>query len=101
VKIPTDPDRLQRKSTNGSGCPFGRQCYADPSGASSAADPRCDAEYSEARRQGIYLAACIIDEVAALGASSPEAVVDEIRRRIGALVRHEFNGYAVPGEGYR
>ena len=97
MKNPTDPNTV-RGPAAGPGCPLGWKCDAD---ADAAADPRRDAEYTEARRQGVYLAACIIDEVAALGAQTPEAVVDEIRRRIGALVRHEFNGYAASGNGHR
>jgi hypothetical protein len=87
---------VQNRAAAEPDCPLGLSRHAcglrggDP-------DPHADATYSEARRQGIYLAACIIDEVAALGADSPEAVVDEIRRRICELVRDEFNGYAAQG----
>jgi hypothetical protein len=49
-----------------------------------------DARYIQVRRQGIYLAACVVDDVAALGINSPEAVIDEIRRRICELVRFEL-----------
>jgi len=53
-------------------------------------DQLSDPRYIQVRRQGIYLAACVIDEVAALDVESPQAVIDEIRRRICELVRYEL-----------
>lgn len=52
--------------------------------------PSADTPYSQVRRQGIYLAACIVDDVATLGITHPEAVIDEIRRRLCELVRFEL-----------
>ena len=74
-------------------CPFRRSCqHGKLDGTGPVHDALSDAQYVEARRQGIYLAACIIDDVAALGADSPEAAIDEIRRRICELVRVELSG---------
>jgi hypothetical protein len=100
VKNPTDPHMLLSGSVAEPVCPFGWNCHADRR-RGSGADPHEDAAYSEARRQGIYLAACIIDEVAALGTDSPQAVVDEIRRRISELVQIEFNGHTAFGQHRR
>ena len=40
----------------------------------------------QARRQGLYLAACIVDEVDASGEENPKAVIEIIRKRIAELV---------------
>ena len=87
MKRPTRPLALQARPESPASCPFrcGPQAHA-------ADAPFSDSQYTQARGQGIYLAACVIDEVAALGIRSPEAVVDEIRRRICELVRFELNG---------
>ncbi|MCO6414511.1 MAG: hypothetical protein J5I92_17390 [Thiogranum sp.] len=47
----------------------------------------CNNQYIQARRQGLYLAACIVDDVEALGESNPNAVIDMIRKRIAELVQ--------------
>ena len=97
VKHTTRPLAVQARPDPAVGCPFRCGHKALTVDASGAADgPVSDSQYAQARRQGIYLAACVIDEVAALGIRSPEAVVDEIRRRICELVRFELNG--TPGE---
>jgi hypothetical protein len=93
MKKPASLSTLQTPSTPVSGCPFCRECHCAKDGKpapvrGSLRDPR----YVQVRRQGIYLAACIVDEVAALGAETPQAVIDEIRRRICELVRIELNG---------
>lgn len=93
MKHPTRPFALQARPGPEDGCPFRCGCKTHTADAVSAADvPFSDSQYTQARRQGIYLAACVIDEVAALGIRSPEGVVDEIRRRICELVRFELNG---------
>lgn len=71
-------------------CPFRWRgcCPADP--PAQVDDSDADARYVQVRRQGIYLAACIIDDVAGLGMATPEAVIDEIRRRLCELVRCEL-----------
>jgi hypothetical protein len=97
VKHSTRPLALQGSPEPACGCPFCREYKAHTADAISAADVSCsDSQYAQARRQGIYLAACVIDEVAALGIRRPEAVVDEIRRRICELVRFELS--ETPGE---
>jgi hypothetical protein len=78
------------------GCPFrwrGHCAIADD--ILPATDRSSDARYLQVRRQGIYLAACIIDDVAELGIASPEAVIDEIRRRVCELVRLELKESSV------
>ena len=87
---------LQPEPDPGSACPFRWNC---DSWIRAGAGP--DSDYIQARRQGIYLAACIVDEVAALGVNSPQAVIDEIRRRICELVRHELNGVERSDAGQR
>jgi hypothetical protein len=87
---------LQPEPESGSTCPL--QWNGEPRARACAGR---DSDYSQARRQGIYLAACIVDEVAALGVKSPQAVIDEIRRRICELVRHELNGSAPSDRGER
>ena len=89
MKNPDCRLRLQPEPDPGFACPFQWNC---DSRIRAGADP--DSDYVQARRQGIYLAACIVDEVAALGIVSPQAVIDEIRRRICELVRRELNGTA-------
>jgi len=75
-----------------SGCPFRRGCHCADSGDQAPVnDQLSDPQYIQVRRQGIYLAACVIDEVAALDVESPQAVIDEIRRRICELVRYELS----------
>ncbi len=85
---------LQPEAESGPDCPLQWHC-----GSSTGAGTGTDSDYIQARRQGIYLAACIVDEVAALGVRSPQAVIDEIRRRICKLVRHELNGTAPSDRG--
>jgi hypothetical protein len=73
------------------GCPFrwrGHCAIADD--ILPATDQSADARYLQVRRQGVYLAACIVDDVAELGMTNPQAVIDEIRRRICELVRLEL-----------
>jgi hypothetical protein len=80
-----------------SSCPFGWNCHAArDDGDLPASQQHPDAQYTQARRQGIYLAACIIDEVATLGIRSPQMLVDEIRRRICELVHRELSGNSAP-----
>jgi hypothetical protein len=89
------PLTLQSKTEPQTRCPFRWSCrHGKLDDGSPLYDVLSDTRYVHARRQGIYLAACIIDEVAALGAPSPEAVIDEIRRRICDLVRVELSGPA-------
>lgn len=49
-----------------------------------------DSQYAHARRQGLYMAACIIDEVDKLKGKTPENIIDEIRLRLSELVRREL-----------
>lgn len=49
-----------------------------------------DSQYAQARRQGLYLAACIIDEVDNLKKSDPQKIINEIRSRLSELVRREL-----------
>ncbi len=72
-------------------CPFSWRGHCAIAAEPVPADKdSADARYKQVRRQGIYLAACIVDDVAALGIGHPEAVIDEIRRRICELVRCEL-----------
>lgn len=71
-------------------CPFCWHCRPATDTDRPLPAPDGDSGYIQARRQGIYLAACVIDEVAALGLGSPQGVIDEIRRRICDLVRREL-----------
>jgi hypothetical protein len=73
------------------GCPFRWRghCALEKNPAHSV-DTSAEADYIQVRRQGIYLAACIVDDVAGLGLRNPDAVIDEIRRRICELVRYEL-----------
>jgi hypothetical protein len=96
VKNPDCRLLLRPKPESGSACRLRWNCDAP-----ACAGPGPDSDYIQARRQGIYLAACIVDEVAALGVKSPQAVIDEIRRRICELVRHELNGSAPSDRGER
>ena len=64
--------------------------------ARPAPDSHADSGYLQARRQGIYLAACIVDEVAAVGVRNPQGVIDEIRRRICELVHRELSAAPDP-----
>ena len=89
MKNPDCRLRLQPEPDPGSACPLQWNCESRIRAGAAA-----DSDYSQARRQGIYLAACVVDEVAALGIVSPRAVIDEIRRRICELVRRELNGTA-------
>ena len=95
MKNPDCRSLLQPEAQSGSDCPLQWRC-----GSSTGAGKGPDSDYIQARRQGIYLAACIVDEVAALGVRSPQAVIDEIRRRICKLVRHELNGSAPSNRGH-
>jgi hypothetical protein len=89
------PVTLQSTTESPARCPFRWSCkHGKLDDTSPLYDVLSDTRYVQARRQGIYLAACIIDEVASLGAPSPEAVIDEIRRRICDLVRVELIGPA-------
>lgn len=72
-------------------CAFGWNGQPAADAARPLSGSHADSGYLQARRQGIYLAACIVDEVAALGVGSPQAVIDEIRRRICELVRRELS----------
>lgn len=76
------------------GCPFRWQCRAAAERGRPLPAPDTDSAYIQARRQGIYLAACVIDEVAALELRSPQEAIDEIRRRICQLVHHELSANA-------
>lgn len=76
------------------GCPFRLRNGCPVAQASPGHDRDGEARYVQVRRQGIYLAACVVDDVAALGLSSPERVVEEIRRRICELVRCELQASA-------
>lgn len=96
MKNPDCRLRLQPEPERGFACPFQWNC---DSRIRAGADP--DGDYIQARRQGLYLAACIVDEVAALGVNNPQAVIDEIRRRICELVRHELNGVERSDAGQR
>lgn len=91
MKKPASLSTLHTPPTPASGCPFCRECHCARDGRPVPAGDK-DPRYVQVRRQGIYLAACIVDEVAALGAETPQAVIDEIRRRICELVRMELNG---------
>lgn len=84
---------FQNKPVSQTSCPFRWSCqHGELDDPGPVNDVFSDSQYIQARRQGIYLAACIIDDVAALDADSPEAVIDEIRRRICELVRVELSG---------
>ena len=86
---------LQSRTEPPASCPFRWSCrHGKLNDSGPGYELLSDARYIQARRQGIYLAACVIDEVASLGAPSPEAVIDEIRRRICDLVRVELSGPA-------
>jgi hypothetical protein len=72
-------------------CPFAWSGHCAIGEAIAPGDePTADMRYIQVRRQGIYLAACIVDDVAALGIRNPQAVVGEIRRRLCELVRFEM-----------
>jgi hypothetical protein len=93
MKKPASLSTSQTPPISASGCPFCRECHCAIDGkpmpvSGGLSDPR----YMQVRRQGIYLAACVVDEVAALDVETPQAVIDEIRRRICELVRVELNG---------
>lgn len=89
---------LQSTPHSQPGCPFGWSCVSEPNqGDTPPSESHLDGRYLQARRQGIYLAACIVDEVAALEVKSPQAVIDEIRRRICELVRYELSGSSAAG----
>ena len=91
MKKPASLPALQAPPEPPSGCPFRRGCQcADSGNPVPVHDQLSDPRYIQVRRQGIYLAACVIDEVAALDVESPQAVIDEIRRRICELVRYEL-----------
>jgi len=92
MKKPASISNLQTPPTRATGCPFCQECQCAKDGRPApVSDGLSDPRYVQVRRQGIYLAACIVDEVAALGAETPQAVIDEIRRRICELVRVELN----------
>jgi len=75
------------------GCPFRWRGQCSGTHCNLQADAHGDdARYVQVRRQGLYLAACIVDDVAALGIRDPEVLIDEIRGRICELVRCELNG---------
>lgn len=90
----TKPTRLPAQKDRGAhrhGCPFRLREFCSGSDCTRLADSNGDeARYIQVRRQGLYLAACIVDDVAGLGMRNPEAVIDEIRRRICELVRCEL-----------
>ncbi len=87
------PLTLHSRTEPQTSCPFRWSCkHGKLDDTSPLHEVLSDTRYVQARRQGIYLAACIVDEVASLGAPSPEAVIDEIRRRICDLVRVELSG---------
>jgi hypothetical protein len=87
------PLTLQSRIEPQTSCPFRWNCkHGKLDDSSAILDGLSDARYVQARRQGIYLAACIVDEVASLGARTAESVIDEIRRRICDLVRVELSG---------
>ena len=52
--------------------------------------PRSAPDYAQARRQGLYQAACIIDEVEDLQERDPERIFHAIRARLSELVRGEL-----------
>lgn len=72
------------------GCPFRWRGNCAAGHFAGGADTNAEARYRQVRRQGIYLAACIVDDVASLGIGCPDAMIDEIRRRICELVRCEL-----------
>jgi hypothetical protein len=91
MKHSNRPLSLPEPSEPGTACPFGWRCQSATDAPGGHRGEHCpETGYIQARRQGIYLAACIVDEVAALHPRSPDAVIDEIRRRICELVRHEL-----------
>lgn len=91
MKKPASLPALHAPPEAPSGCPFRRGCHcADSGNPVPVNDQLSDPRFIQVRRQGIYLAACVIDEVAALDVESPQAVIDEIRRRICELVRYEL-----------
>ncbi len=95
MKNQTRPLALQVSTEPQTNCPFRWSCQHGKLDVTSPEyDALSDTRFVQARRQGIYLAACIIDEVASLGARSPEVLIDEIRRRICDLVRVELSGSA-------
>jgi hypothetical protein len=73
------------------GCPFRLRGHCQAGNDTQRDEHSCDeARYIQVRRQGLYLAACIVDDVAALGITHPQAVIDEIRRRLCELVRYDL-----------
>jgi hypothetical protein len=94
VKNPTMQLRTWSETDTTATCPPGRHRHVSEAPDACSGDPSADVQFMQARRQGVYLAACIVDEVAALQVGSAQAAVDEIRRRISKLVRQEFDNVA-------
>lgn len=91
MKNPTMQLRTWSEPDSPARCPLGRHCHLPDGPNACSGDPSADVQFMQARRQGVYLAACIVDEVAALQVGTAQAAVDEIRRRISKLVRQEFD----------